>query len=157
MERTPTDSRRTLSHSGLGSTFTDSSSRTAYMAHPDSGTATSPFGADSGTSAYSKCAVRPVSAATSRAIPSWLSKSGRFGVISKSSTVSEGNISFIAVPTEAAESRISSPSDSSESPNSFALHIIPSDSTPRSFPTLILKSPGITAPGSAKGTLSPTL
>ena len=42
-------------------------------------------------------------------------------------------------------------------PSSSALHIIPCDSTPRSLPTLILKSGPSTAPGRASGTLSPTL
>jgi hypothetical protein len=49
------------------------------------------------------------------------------------------------------------PSESSARRSSFALHIIPSLSTPRSLPVLILKSPGSTAPGSASRTLSPTL
>jgi integrase len=62
----------------------------------------------------------------------------------------------IGAPMRASSGRISKPSASSAMPSSFALHIMPCDSTPRSLPTLIVKSGPSFAPGKASGTLSPT-
>ena len=98
----------------------------------------------------------PRSAAISRAMPKCESKSGRFGVISQI----QHDIRRIQFGKRRAHPRlggkISKPSAPSPMPSSLELHSIPWLSTPRSLPTLILKSPGNTAPGSASGTLSPT-
>ena len=61
------------------------------------------------------------------------------------------------MPTGASAGRISRPSASSASASSFAEQSMPCESSPRSFDSLIVKPPGSFAPGSASGTLSPSL
>src|SRR4051812_43988050 len=98
-------------------------------------------------------------------MPMTLLRSGRLGVISRSYTTSPAarpKYSANGWPTSAAGFRIKRPSTSSPSPSSFGEHIIPCDSTFRIFPTLMVNggdpaAVGNVAPGSASGTLSPTL
>jgi hypothetical protein len=95
-------------------------------------------------------------AATSRATPTWLSQSGRFGVTSTSSTVSWNPYrSSAGVPFGTGVSSSMIPEPSSPSPSSVAEQIMPQLSTPRIFDFLIWKSPGSCAPTRAKRTVRP--
>ena len=95
-------------------------------------------------------------AASSRAMPRCDWQSGRFGVISRSNTVSPGgSTSFIAVPSAGLPERMSRPLWSVPMPISSGEHIMPSDDWPRIFDCLISKFPGRTAPGSATRTRLP--
>ena len=97
-------------------------------------------------------------APTSRAIPATDRQSGRFGVTSRSSTVSEScAYSENSMPMGASSGRIIIPSWSLPSPNSRAEQFIPMLVTPRSFDFLILKSPGNSAPTIAQTIWSPSL
>ncbi len=92
-------------------------------------------------------------APTSRAMPTTDRQSGRFGVISRSSTVSPEPItSAMGVPTGTSSGRIQMPEWSEPSPSSRWEQHMPQLTTPRSFDFLILKSPGSTAPTQATGT-----
>ena len=85
-------------------------------------------------------------------------QSGRLGVISTSKMVSPGGRTWlIGVPSAGRPSRIKRPLWSSPIPSSLPEQSIPSESWPRILDCFILKSPGRRAPGSATGTLSPTL
>ena len=98
----------------------------------------------------------PVSARTSRAMPTTLRQSGRLGVTSKSSTMSSKPAAIAkGVPGSKASSKTMMPSWLSPSPSSSSAQIIPSDSMPRIFALLIVKSPGSVQPGSATATFCP--
>ncbi|MCY1408986.1 hypothetical protein D9M71_243200 [compost metagenome] len=93
----------------------------------------------------------------SRAIPRILKQSPRFGVILISMTLSSSlRYSRIFTPTGASAGSSSKPSILSSRSISEAPQSIPCDSTPRSLPFLILKSPGNTAPMVATGAFIPT-
>ena len=93
-------------------------------------------------------------APTSRAMPTIDRQSGRFGVISRSSTVSPAPMkSAMGWPTGASAGSTQMPEWSCPSPSSRREQHMPQLTTPRSFDFLILKSPGSTAPTSATGTL----
>ena len=92
----------------------------------------------------------------SRAIPRMLKQSPRFGVILMSITwSSRSRYSRILTPTGASSGNSKRPSILSSRSISEAPHSIPCDSTPRSLPFLILKSPGKTAPMVATGAFMP--
>ena len=98
----------------------------------------------------------PVSADTSRARPSMPRQSGRFGVSFSSRQMSSRPSSARSgVPGWASAARIIRPSLSLAMPSSTAAQSIPADGTPRTLASLILKSPGTTAPGNAHGTFKP--
>ena len=95
--------------------------------------------------------------AISRAIPRILKQSPRFGVILMSITLSSSfKYSRIFIPTGASAGNSNNPSILSSKSISEAPQSIPCDSTPRSLPFLILKSPGNTAPIVATGAFMPT-
>ncbi|CVI09054.1 hypothetical protein AMPH_13106 [Acinetobacter baumannii] len=94
--------------------------------------------------------------ATSRAIPRILKQSPRFGVILISMTLSSSfKYSRMFTPTGASLGNSSKPSILSSRSISEAPHSMPCDSTPRSLPFLILKSPGNIAPIVATGAFIP--
>ncbi len=106
----------------------------------------------------------PVAACSSRATPYMPRQSGRFGVISSSSTsVTIGSTSASGVPAANSASSVSSSSTMipalrspwGSSSSSEAARIIPSETIPRSlaFPSFV--PPGITAPGRATATVCP--
>ena len=108
---------------------------------------------------------RSKDAAVSRARPITERQSGRFEVISNSTTVSESiRASFISVPILSAKhsSRMRIPSSSFPGIScevrlsSPIEQSIPFDSTPRSFPALITTSPGNFAGARAAGTIAPS-
>ncbi len=76
-----------------------------------------------------------VTAAASRATPMMESRSGRFGVSSRSRIVSP-TICESGAPTGASSGSTRMPSCSPEMPSSFSEQIIPCDSTPRIFAAL---------------------
>ena len=85
-----------------------------------------------------------------------LRQSGRFGVISSSSTsVAIGSTSTSGVPGSSSGSSTMIPSWSGPIATSSSARIIPADSTPRSFARLSFVPSGITAPGSATATIWP--
>ena len=93
----------------------------------------------------------PTIAATSLAIPLWLSPKALSGVTSTSIALNNGpKTSLIGVPTLKDSSKTIIPSCSSEIPSSFSEQIIPKLSTPLILAFPILKSPGRTAPTFAK-------
>ncbi len=97
-----------------------------------------------------------LSTPSSRATPSILKQSPRFGVKSSSIILSSScKYSRIFCPGGASAGSSIKPSALSASPNSFSEHSIPNDSTPRNFAGLILKSPGNTAPTLASGIIRP--
>ena len=160
IERRPTFSKICFSQAGLGPTFTPRINRAVYRGQ-SSGASTRTAGTSATVSVMAISGKRngwPVNAASSRARPITLNQSGRFGVTSISKTVSPGpRYSENFFPTGASAGKISKPSSPFGKPSSSVEHIIPCDSTPRSFDTLIAKPAGIAAPGNASGTLSPTL
>ena len=82
--------------------------------------------------------------------------SGRFGVISRSSTVSPApRHSAKAAPTGASSGSSMMPSWSVPSPSSRAEQIMPADTTPRSLLFFIFTSPGKTQPTQATATFRP--
>ena len=98
----------------------------------------------------------PVIAATSRATPTTLRQSARFGVsLIVSLRSSRSSVARMSWPMGASASRIIRPLWSSDSPSSRAEHSMPCDSTPRIVVRLMRKSPGSTAPSSAHGTRRP--
>ena len=102
------------------------------------------------------CVSRSKMAPTSRAMPTMDRQSGRFGVISQSSTVSELPwYSANGTPTGASSGRIMMPEWSPESPSSRAEQFMPQLTTPRSLLFLILTPPGSSAPTSAVTIWSP--
>ena len=98
-----------------------------------------------------------VSAASSRAMPSTERQSGRFGVISISSTWSSSPRCFArSPPTGASRSSSSRPAScSSPRPSSRSEQRIPCDSTPWIFLAAMTPSPGSVAPGGAKAARTP--
>ena len=91
---------------------------------------------------------KPEKQAISRAIPSTLKQSARFGVKSTSITVSSRlKYSRIFVPTGALAGNSIKPSAESASPSSCSEHSMPCDGSD----FLILKLPGKTAPTTATG------
>ena len=97
-------------------------------------------------------------APTSRAMPIMDRQSGRLGVISQSSTVSELPRYWASgMPTGASAGKIQMPSWSLERPSSRAEQFMPMDTTPRSLPFLILTSLGSSAPIMAVTMWSPSL
>ncbi len=99
----------------------------------------------------------PVIAATSRATPISDRQSARFGVsFSVNRRSSRSRKVRIDCPTGASSGSTSRPEASSAMPSSLAEHSMPEDSMPRTFATLIVRSPDRRAPGSAHGTLRPT-
>ena len=92
----------------------------------------------------------------SRAIPRILKQSPRFGVMLISITLSSRfKYSRTFTPTGASFGNSKRPSILSSRSISEAPHSMPCDSTPRSLPFLILKSPGKTAPIVATGAFIP--
>ena len=85
-----------------------------------------------------------------------LRQSGRFGVISSSSTSPAiGSTSISGVPGRSSGSSTMIPSWSGPIATSSSARIIPADSTPRSFARPSFVPSGITAPGSATATIWP--
>ena len=159
IERIPTLSIFARNHCGLGPTFTLSILRAEKNGHSRVAEIFTPAFANV-TVLNGRVSERIflfVRAAISRASPKWLSKSPRFGVISTSRMVSLGKRSLIDAPIFASGDRIKRPEASEPRPSSIALQSIPSDSTPRSLLFRISVPFGNFAPGSASGTLSPTL
>ncbi len=106
------------------------------------------------------CTFCPVNAAASFATPTKPRQSARLGV--KSSTKIGSSRPRAAVrdsPTAVSGSNTRMPSTPGFKgrSNSAAEHNIPFDSMPRSLARFIFTPPGSTAPGLAKGTLSPGL
>ena len=98
----------------------------------------------------------PKSAATSRAIPTCDSASGRFGVTLTSSTSSSSPTwPARSAPTGASGDRIKIPSPASLMPSSTSLQSMPGDDTPRTSLRSSLRPPGNVAPGGAQATLPP--
>ena len=84
--------------------------------------------------------------------------SGRFGVISRSSTVSvRPAYSANGTPTGASSGKIMMPSWSLLKPSSRAEQFMPKLATPRSLDVLIFTSPGSSAPTMAVTIWSPSL
>ena len=104
----------------------------------------------------------PVKADNSRAMPNTLKQCAKFGVSLRVNKVSsKRKCSRMFCPSGASFASSNKPPWSSAIFNSLAEHNMPSLSTPRSLPTLILKglpsSPGgNSAPTIAQGTLIPT-
>ena len=92
-------------------------------------------------------------AAASLAMPITESQSGLFGVALNSTTVSPvPTMLLISSPSGVSSGSTIMPLCSSVKPSSLSEQIIPKDSTPRSFASLILISPS-TAPIFANGTI----
>ena len=161
--RMPAAAMRALSHGGDGPTRTFVNTRPAQRGHMSgasmractwSSTVPSPVAAGSapGHGARSVSST----ADTSRAIPYTFWQSGRFDVISNSSTSSAmARWSIRASPTGHASGRSMMPSWSWPSSSSRSESIIPCDSTPRSLATRSSVPSGSTAPGSATATVAP--
>ena len=95
-------------------------------------------------------------AETSRATPYTARQSGRFDVISSSSTWSvTGNTSASGVPAARSPGSSMIPSCSWESSSSRSDRIMPSDSRPRSFAFFSTTPPGSVAPGNTTATVAP--
>ena len=98
----------------------------------------------------------PVNTAASRAMPSTLMQSPRFGVRFTSRIVSSSlSASVNDRPVVASAGSSMRPVASSESPSSRAEHSMPNDSTPRSFALRISMPPGSFAPTVASGAFMP--
>ena len=112
---------------------------------------------DSATVASGRRSSPPVKAAISRASPTMLSASPRFGLTSTSSTMSP-TTSASGVPSAISSPwpRMWMPSASVPRPSSMALHSIPLLTSPRILLRSMRRSPGSTAPTSAAGTSWPT-
>ena len=97
-------------------------------------------------------------AATSRATPTTLRQSDRFGVKPISYMTSlRPNCSNTGRPKSRSEGKIMMPSDCSDRPSSLIEQSMPKDSWPRIFDFLILKFPGRTVPTCARAIRSPVL
>ena len=98
----------------------------------------------------------PDSAATSRAIPSTLRQSPRFGVrLSPSTTSSRPRVSASVCPAGSSAGSSSRPDASSDKPSSRAEQSMPKDSSPRRRALRISSPPGSVAPTEAKGAFIP--